>query len=161
NHGTLDLESTVSAAGNIVVMTSGILEIDANQTSGVSFASDATGTLRFDHPYNSSLPALSAFTFTGTISGLVEGDKIDLVNLAANTDVQSATVNGSVLTVKTVNEGTLTYTISTLPSGDGFKISSDGNGGTYLTVAKVYDFTVSGNGVSFPPFGQHTVGLRG
>jgi len=64
--GTLDLETTVTGSGgSILVMTSGILEIDANQTSNVSFASDGSGILQFDHPYSS---AGSPFSFTGTIS---------------------------------------------------------------------------------------------
>src|SRR5262249_54330269 len=90
--------------------------------------------LKFDNPFG--------FSFTGTISGLVLNDRIDLVHI---TDVLSANVNGSVLTVTTLHEGTLTYNVS-VPSGDGFIISPDNNGGTYLTVAVAYNFVVSSGG---------------
>ena len=68
-------------------------------------------------------------TFTGTITGLAVGDVIDLVG----TQAQTATINGSTLTIKNSGGTTIaTYNIAGALTGNAFVTYSDGAGGTDL-----------------------------
>ena len=129
NFGVLHLAATVAGSGGaILVNTHGVLEIDANQTNDVTFGSDATGVLQFDHTYD-----LSSGTFTGTIAGLVLGDTIDLVGTIATDAIISTVGSQSTFTVQTT-AGTLTYHIAGVLIGNGFEFGTDGNGGTDLVL---------------------------
>ena len=71
------------------------------------------------------------------------GDTIDLVNIPV-ANVESATVAGSTLTVDIRGGTPLTYTVTGVPSADGFLIGSDNNGGTDLILEVKPVITVPG-----------------
>ena len=72
---------------------------------------------------------ISRQRFTGTIAGLAVGDVIDLVG----TQAQTATINGSTLTIKNSGGTTIaTYNIAGALTGNAFVTYSDGAGGTDL-----------------------------
>ena len=131
NGGILDIMDAIIGTGTVSVGSHGILEIDAAETVGVTFNSDATGTVKFENP--------SVFAFSGTIAGLVIGDTIDLANIPV-ANVASANLSGSTLTVDISGGTPLTYTVVGALSGNGFAIASDNNGGTDLTLVHSADW---------------------
>ena len=103
----------------ITIGAGSTLELATSDSGTVTFT-DPTGTLKFDIPT----------AFTGTIAGLEVGDTIDLYD----TQVESASISGSTLTLRETNGQTLNYQVSGALSGNDFTVGSDGYGGTDLTL---------------------------
>ena len=72
-------------------------------------------------------------SLTGPLSGLADGDVIDLVN----TQATSASIVGSTLTVNLASGPALTYQINGPVSEDDIAVQSDGANGTDLVIAPV------------------------
>ncbi len=121
------ITSPVNSTGSFIIANSGVLELGASDSENVTFASGASGTVKFDH----SLTA----PFTGTISGLTPNDRIDLADLPWVAGKMKATYSG------TSAGGTLTVTdgsqsVSLKLSGDytnaTWLLSKDKTGGTIV-----------------------------
>jgi hypothetical protein len=113
--GKLVIDDNVIGCGHSVISHSGTLEIVGTDAQNVVF--DDASTLKLDNPSG----------FSGQISGLGEGDTIDL----AGTCPGSVFWDGSGVLVNGV---AATFTIAGLPAGDTFGVTSDGHGGTDLVV---------------------------
>ncbi len=118
--GLLDVASAIAGTGALAIGASGAeLEIGGATTESMSFGGNV-GTLKLDAPTS----------FTGAITGLVQGDTIDLAGVQAT----SAVVNGSTLTV-TAGSQTLTYQVAGAGlSGNVFVIENDQHGGSDLVL---------------------------
>lgn len=116
--GTLALEAAVQGAGGTFAIESGAtLSLDAAAAQAVAIRNG--GTLRLSQPT----------TFTGTIQMPATGARIDLAGITATA---ASVSNGSI--VVTTATGTLNFAESGLVNGSSFGLSSDGAGGSLLTV---------------------------
>jgi autotransporter passenger strand-loop-strand repeat protein len=108
-----------------------VLETGAVASGGITFAS--SGTLEV---FGSAMPS-------ATISGFTSGDIIDLAAIASGAGGRAVLASGNVLDVL---EGGSTYALQLNPSqsfsGDQFVVTSDGSGGTDVTVVP-FSATVS------------------
>ena len=113
---------TITGAGNapLPIASGKTLEL-ATSAQNVIFVG-AGGILKLDNPEG----------FTGEIDGLGLGDVIDF----ASATVASASISGSTLTV-TDGGQKLNYTMSGALSGNYFAITSDGHGGSDLTLSTI------------------------
>ncbi len=134
NYGTLSTFGTLSISG--VVSGPGTLQIGSGLTSiaslgvaNVAFTS-ATGSLR-----------IASLSGSSTVNGFQIGDLLDLVGTAAS------------LTGTTITTATGTITLGAPPTGRLYAVSSDGNGGTFVTIAAdtvgVFRFFDSNYGTHF------------
>jgi adhesin/invasin len=114
----LDIRGDVTGAGSLTI-AAGTLELGGASAQTVNFAGGAA-ILKLDH----------AARFTGTLSGLVATDVLDLADGVAT----SATVSGSTLNITESNGAVLHYALANFESGDAFTILSDGAGGSDLVV---------------------------
>jgi len=119
----------------------------------VTFAS-SSGTLTLDNPS----------TFQSPMSGLAIGDTINFLN----TQVTSATINGSVLTISTTSQP-LTYQVSGATAGNNFIIVSSNASGSQIVLAPsggagtvdVISGNLSAGSLSFAPTSSHLYRLDG
>ena len=113
-------ESNLGIAGGTAELSSG-----AVLSGTVDFHSVKGGVLQID---DTAMPG-------NTMSGLVTGDAFDLRNIAFDSTGSAALVAGNVLRV---NEGGVSHDLNLDPAQDftnhAFELSSDGNGGTLVTV---------------------------
>ena len=119
SNGLLTLSGPVTGAGSLAIATGAELELGGATAETVGFGGDV-GTLKLDQPGS----------FTGSITGLVQGDTIDLAGIQAT----SAVVNGSTLTV---TAGAQTFTYQVAGSGlatNAFALEDDQHGGTDLVL---------------------------
>ena len=117
-NGTLAVLGSLVGTGSITIGSNSLLELGGASAQKVTFLT-SNGSLKLDQPS----------TFTGTITGLAVGDVIDLVG----TQAQTATINGSTLTIKNSGGTTIaTYNIAGALTGNAFVTYSDGAGGTDL-----------------------------
>jgi hypothetical protein len=116
--GTVDVDAAVTDTGAASISNNGVLEFQSSVATGqiVTF-DDATGTLALADPAD----------VHATLTGLEIGDVIHLTNESVTT----GTWNGTALTL---NGAATAFTISGLSANDTFFFTSDGHGGTYLTV---------------------------
>jgi hypothetical protein len=94
--------------------------VGSSSAEAVTFAKGVVGTVQLDAPA----------MFTGKIAGLVLGDVLDLRGVLAT----KATVTKGVLHVTESNGGPLTYDVAGATTGNHFAITSDGHGGSFLTL---------------------------
>jgi hypothetical protein len=122
--GTLDVTGDVSGSGTLKVWGSPTLIAGGTIASSESvlFATGLHATLKLGDPQS----------FASTISNWALGDTIDL----AGTDVTSAEINGDTLAIDIEGGGTLDYTLANPPTNVRIVLSSDGDGGTNLTLDK-------------------------
>lgn len=118
--GTLALEAAVQGTGGTFTIENGAtLSLDAASAQAVAIRNG--GTLRLSQPTN----------FTGTIQMPATGARIDV----AGATVTSATVSTGTIVVKTSAGSTFNFAESGLVEGSSLGLSSDGAGGSLLTVA--------------------------
>lgn len=116
--GTLALEASVMGAGTITVENGATLAIDAASSQG-TVALRGGSTLRLSQPS----------TFASTIQSPSAGAKIDLAGIIAT----SATVSNGSIAVTSAS-GTVNIAETGLTNGVALAISSDGTGGSLLSV---------------------------
>jgi probable HAF family extracellular repeat protein len=111
----------VTGTGSFSIGDDATLELNVSGTTSqtVNFAGSSS-TLVLDDPKE----------FTGTLAGLQTGDTIDL----AGVNAAGAFVLDDVLIVNEAGNSTLQYNLSGFQTGDVFALTSDGQGGTDLTV---------------------------
>ena len=164
--GSLDVGAAVTGSGVFNISGGAQLEFGASVSAGqmVTFQ-DSTGTLKLDDPMH----------FAGQISGLSDGDGIDLANFDANQTVitRVSTDTSTVLTVTdehhTVANGTAaSITLQGSYTNSVFNFSNDHNGGALIVDSTVVaatgiNSTLTGTGPSdtfvfdFANVGQATV----
>ena len=122
--GILDLTGAVAGSGTLKIWGGSTLTLGADvaASQGVLFATGIHATLKLGEPSS----------FASTITNWALGDTIDL----AATDATSATISGDTLSIDLQGGGTLDYTLANPPSGARIVLSSDGAGGTSLTLYK-------------------------
>jgi hypothetical protein len=137
--GTLALEAATQGSGTIAVENGAILAVDAAATQAVSLHTGAT--LKLSQPS----------TFAGSIQAPAIGAKIDLTGIS----VTAATVSGGSIAV-TSAAGTFNLAETGLTNGAALALTSDGTGGTLLTVPAsalphpvTYRFFDNTNGTQF------------
>ena len=119
--GTLDFQQAITGTGALRIDAGAILEVDSSLAKNVSLAFNGAATLALKNPTK----------FAATIGGFAIGDTIDLLKIAAtgasiNAKDQLVIVNGAT-TVATLK-------LSGVYSKAKFAISSDGHGGTRVTL---------------------------
>ncbi|MEG0173545.1 MAG: VCBS domain-containing protein, partial [Aeromonas sp.] len=89
--GNLTLREDVGGSGRALIGGTAILEFGAASSLDTEFAQEGDGTLRLGQ----------AAAFTGTISGLNEGDRLELADMSATrvSYLSNATATGGVLTL--------------------------------------------------------------
>ncbi|MGB9645433.1 MAG: hypothetical protein WCB44_09980, partial [Stellaceae bacterium] len=129
NAGTLDLSGAVSGNGTIDINNSAGLEFGqaSATTQNVVFTS-ANGVLKLDQPT----------VFQSPISGFQTGDTIDFAGLGAT----AALYSGGDLTLFNGTTPLVQLTVSTPYSRNFFSVSSDGSGGTNVTVSQTAPFPI-------------------
>jgi hypothetical protein len=121
NGATLVVDDAVSGSGQVLVTNGGTADFAAALGENATFS--GAGTLGLADPT----------AFNGEITGLNTGDTIDLSNIALS-DISSATIDGAHLVVDETGGQTLTFNITGNLTGNQFAASSDGHGGTDLTL---------------------------
>ena len=114
------------------VTGTGTLEILSQTTLDVAGSVAATQTVLFGAGVHANLELASPSAFAGVLKSWAIGDTIDL----AKTDVTSAQITGDTLAIDIQGGGALDYTLANPPSGARIVLSSDGSGGTNLTLYK-------------------------
>ena len=113
-------DSVPGGSGSIQIDNGAVLDLNASDTQNVAFAGDG-GKLQID-----------ASSFGGSISGLTGGDEIDLSTIGYGPNTTGTYSNG----ILTITDGI--HSISMTLTGDysnaHFAGSSDGNGGTLITL---------------------------
>jgi hypothetical protein len=141
--GTVVLTGTGTFSGGVVVTADTTLVLQDAQAAGpgsITFDSQGTGILRID-------PAAVSFddAVQPTLGGMMAGDSVDLVGLFGATQVSVETLstpnsggNGPPVTSVAVSNGTQTEVLhfTGLNAGAQFSLTSDGNGGTLLTMTQ-------------------------
>ncbi len=159
--GTLDFASTLGGTGSLKIDSGAVLEADSTAAASLSTTFNGTGaTLALKNPAK----------FASTISGFAPGDTIDLLGKKAtaasvNASDQLVIVNGATTVATLQLAGTYT--------GDTFSVTSDGAGGSNVTVstgamASPHAFVAAmaavggarGAAVSSPIRGEPREGLR-
>ncbi len=143
--GTLQIDDAVDNTGNLDAGHNSTLIVDGPVTDTGSATIGANAILEFQ----SSVSATQTIAYTGSpgtlalsdptdfhasIIGLIDGDKIDLTDIAPS-DIASATIEGSTLVVlETTGAGgaALTFNIAGSLSGSYFSVQSDGGVGSDL-----------------------------
>ena len=120
--GTLTLAGAVTGTG--------VLKIAANSTLDIAGA--AAQEALFGVGLRADLTLGAPAAFTGTLTNWGLRDTLDL----AKTDVASAQISGDTLVVDVAGGGVLDYNLSNPPTGLRIVLSSDGAGGTDLTLFK-------------------------
>ncbi len=136
--GTLDLTTALDPAGSggtLTVAAGGTLEVAAATGSGDTIDLAGTGAeLKID--VANSFGTTSGSTFTGDVIGqFASGSSIDLANVAFSA-LAPTSFSGNVLTVGDgTNTGHITFAPGLFSSLGNFVITTDGLGGTLISVA--------------------------
>jgi hypothetical protein len=125
--GNLTLKGDVSGSGSATISGSATLEYGAASSEATSFANGAAGELKLDQ----------SASFAGAISGFGAGDRIDIADIAFDSQTtlafsESSTGTGGTLTV---SDGTHSAELTLMGqyAAAGFNIGSDQNGGALVT----------------------------
>ncbi len=122
---TVDSNSTITGTGTVQISNLGIADFQDAFDQSVMFT--GVGTLELSNPtYFTANP-------DATISGLVDGDAIDLANISVFS-ITSATIENATLVVDETGGGTLTFNIAGDLGGNQFDIVSDHNGDADLVL---------------------------
>jgi hypothetical protein len=116
-------EAALAGTGRIVVANHGTVALRAGGTGTIQFT-DATGLLQLAAPIDTGL----------TLSGLVQGDLIDLTGVTYST-ADTATYKNHQLIVYQNGSVVADLTVDSFPAGATIALSGDGGGGTDLEVA--------------------------
>jgi fibronectin-binding autotransporter adhesin len=121
-NGTLDLTRALKGTGVLLVDHGATLEVDRSATASLTATFSAAGaTLALARPAR----------FAATITGFTAGDVIDLLNTAATTASLGA---GDTLVIKNGAATVAKLQLNGGYAGDTFNVSSDGQGGSNVTV---------------------------
>ena len=122
NGGVLEIAGAVTGPGTVTITASGTADFYDALDENVGFI--GTGTLGLNDPaaYN-----------TATISGLVDGDTIDLLDISSSL-IASATIEGSTLVVAEFGGASFSFNIAGNLSGNQIAVDSDNSGGTNLVL---------------------------
>jgi hypothetical protein len=121
---TLFTSGTLSGAGTLDLASHGVADLGGTVTSGITVAfKDATDTLRLANPAG----------FAGTITGLVAGDTIDLLNTSA-TSITGVNYAANTLTVDVAGGTSYALHLPGSFSPASFHIAADGHNGAAITV---------------------------
>jgi hypothetical protein len=122
NNATLEIDGAVSGGKATIEGTGEIVFNDASSTN-VTFAANSDGILKLGDPQ----------AFTGTVSGLANGDYLDFTNINfADDPTISYSSKSHVLTVTDQVTG-VTDTVILKGAVGSFSAQSDGSGGTSIT----------------------------
>ena len=127
----------------ITIANGSTLELPTSDTGTITFMGP-TGKLILDNP------AL----LTGQIASLGVGEPIDLVG----TQVQSAVINGSTVTITETNNQTLSYTLAGALVGYDFTVGGDAYGGTDLVLEPIPYLWSTSVSPAQPTSGAHLYG---
>jgi len=116
------IQSALSGAGAISDATGGVVEIAGSAA--------ATGTVSFKDGAGDILKLDAATSFASSITGFAAGDTIDLAGVLG----ASASWTNGVLTVAETNGSTLNLAVAGAYAGATFNLTSDGAGGTNVTL---------------------------
>jgi T5SS/PEP-CTERM-associated repeat protein len=130
----LTIKGGLEGTGLVFIGDGGTLDLQGPVNENITFAGGA-GTSLVLHP--------QSYALDGVIGGLALGDIIDLVD----TNVTSAIINGSDLTVTENGGQTLNYQVAGALSGNEFALQSDGAGGTDLVLSPMPAVTINGSPV--------------
>jgi hypothetical protein len=122
--GALDLTGALTGTGTAEILSQTSLEIDG--------AVAAAQTVLFGAGIHAVLKLGDPSGFAGTLMNWALGDTIDLLA----TDATSAAITGDTLAIDLQGGGTLDYNLANPPTGVRIVLSSDGAGGTDLTLYK-------------------------
>ncbi|MBR1251464.1 VCBS domain-containing protein [Bradyrhizobium sp. AUGA SZCCT0169] len=127
NGGDITFNGTVTGSGTALIDGVATIEFEAASSANVTFAAEATGTLKLG----------DSFDFSGIVSGFDEDDQIDLldVTFGEGTSVSYAENSEETGGTLTVSDGVHTANISLFGdySADGFVFSADATTGTLLS----------------------------
>jgi len=125
----------LSGAGTLQIDAGATLELPGATADGLTF-NGINATLRLDKPA----------TYTGTISGLAPGDRLDL----AGVKIASAAFVGDSLVVTEQGGTKLTYALASAPaSGDVIQVSSNGTVGVVTIYGLAQPGTITPTPISF------------
>ncbi len=141
--GLLDITGNVTGSGTLQIDNAATLELGGSSSETVNFAAGAVGKLKLD----------TATSFTGSITNVAVGDVIDLANVAPasitsiqwKTNFPRLTVFNNSTTI--VSYGSVTGAVANIDTIDHWVVSSDGSGGSNLTltVGASTSVIISGN----------------
>ncbi|MBR1155264.1 VCBS domain-containing protein [Bradyrhizobium sp. JYMT SZCCT0428] len=127
NGADITLNGSVTGGGSALIDGVATLEFEAASSVSVTFAAEATGTLKLG----------DSFDFSGIVSGFNEDDHFDLLDVTFGEGTSVSYVENSEETggTLTVSDGIHTANISLLGdySADGFAFSADDTTGTLLS----------------------------
>ncbi|WP_312014975.1 VCBS domain-containing protein [Bradyrhizobium sp. AUGA SZCCT0160] len=127
NGADITLNGTVTGSGTALIDGVATIEFEAASSANVTFAAEATGTLKLG----------DSFDFSGIVSGFDEDDQIDLLDITfgEGTSVSYAENSEETGGTLTVSDGVHTANISLFGdySADGFVFSADDTTGTLLS----------------------------
>ena len=121
--GTLDLYGGLSGSGQVIIDAGAKFELDGSDSQLVTFNGHGA-ELRID-----------TATFDGQITGLIATDKIDLGSIQYDLSTTTATYCDGVLTVTDAKGDRISLALSGDYSNLHFVGSSDGHGGTLITLS--------------------------
>jgi hypothetical protein len=121
--GVLDFTQAITGAGSMLVAGGATLELDSTVASTLSMTFEsATGVLALKDPSK----------FAATINGFAPGDTIDLLGKTATSAMLGT---GDTLVITNGSKAVATLQLAGNYSGDTFTATSDGHGGTNITVS--------------------------
>ncbi|MBI2752540.1 MAG: type I secretion C-terminal target domain-containing protein, partial [Betaproteobacteria bacterium] len=124
NGGNIILHGDVTGAGSATISGAATLEFGAASDANVAFDAGAAGILKLD---------VSA-AFTGTVSGFVAGDSLELGDIVYGSGVMVSYTANDAATGGTliVSDGTHTSQITIAGQYEAAGMQSDGQGGTHV-----------------------------
>ncbi|WP_354066516.1 VCBS domain-containing protein [Bradyrhizobium sp. OAE829] len=127
NGADITLNGSVTGGGTALIDGVATVEFEAASSVNVTFAAEATGTLKLG----------DSFDFSGMVSGFNEDDHFDLLDVTFGEGTSVSYVENSEETggILTVSDGVHTANISLLGdySADGFMFAADATMGTLLS----------------------------
>jgi hypothetical protein len=141
--GTVLVAGNVSGSGSFTIGSSAILELGGTSAESIIFkgTSSEGAQLILEEPSE----------YTGKLTSLGAGDTIDMLGTTASSAVIS---NGDLIVTLTAG-GTISYALASPHSNIEATVSSNGNGGTDISISSSADSkTISASGGPYPAHAQ-------